>query len=108
MTAADELWKSFPGVTIGAFGHFGDGNIHFNVRPPTGDQAAIEESIAKLVYEAAAKLGGSFSAEHGVGQLKTSELAHYKSVEELKLFRVLKAALDPQRRLNPGKVLAGT
>ena len=58
-----------------------------------------------MVYEQVLALGGSFSAEHGIGQLKTAELAEHKSAVEMALFRLLKAALDPTGRLNPGKVL---
>lgn len=110
-SASAKLGELFPGVGIGPFGHFGDGNIHFNVRPPTatGGLPVAEEQehvIAEVVYAISTALGGSFSAEHGIGQLKTSELVRYKSPEEMDLFRMLKAALDPERRLNPGKVLA--
>lgn len=106
--AGTELADSFPGIQIGSFGHFGDGNIHFNVRPPatTTDIEKQEHAIAEVVYRVATGLNGSFSAEHGVGQLKTDELERYKSPEEIAMSRMMKAALDPQRRLNPGKVLA--
>jgi FAD/FMN-containing dehydrogenase len=106
--AGSELAERFPGIQIGAFGHFGDGNIHYNVRPPgiTKDAMDQEHAIAEVVYRVATGLNGSFSAEHGVGQLKTNELERYKSSEEMVLFRTLKMALDPQGRLNPGKVLA--
>jgi FAD/FMN-containing dehydrogenase len=108
-TAGKELAEMFPGIQIGAFGHFGDGNIHFNVRPPAAstDAEAQEHAIADVVYRIATGLDGSFSAEHGVGQLKTSELEKFKSPEEIALFRTVKASLDPQHRFNPGKMLAG-
>ena len=108
--AVAQLKASFRGSQVGAFGHFGDGNIHFNVRP--GDIGASpsagaqqEHAIAQLVYDVATAFGGSFSAEHGIGQLKTAELAKYKSPMELELFRRLKVALDPDGCLNPGKVI---
>lgn len=106
-TAGEKLSEDFPGLRIGAFGHFGDGNIHFNVRPPTRKDRPdeLEHEIAEVIYRVATDLGGSFSAEHGVGQLKVRELAAYKSPQEMNLFRQLKAALDPHKRLNPGKVL---
>lgn len=107
-TAGKALVEMFPGIQFAAFGHFGDGNIHFNVRPPASadDAQAQERAIADVVYRIAVGLGGSFSAEHGVGQLKTSELEEFKSPAEMSLFRTLKAALDPGNRFNPGKVLA--
>jgi len=107
-TAGRELAENCPGIQIGAFGHFGDGNIHFNMRPPATSENAEERehAIAEVVYRVATALNGSFSAEHGVGQLKTGELERFKSPEEMALFWVMKAALDPQHRLNPGKVLA--
>ena len=106
-TAGAALRGGFPGVAIGAFGHFGDGNLHFNVRPPVGlETTTAEAAIAEVVYAEVMALGGSFSAEHGVGQLKLAELARYKSPVEMHLFRLLKDALDPAGRLNPGKVLA--
>lgn len=108
-SAGQELVRAFPGIRIGAFGHFGDGNIHYNLRPPPSgtDLLQQEHAIAEVVYRAVTRFNGSISAEHGVGQLKTGELLRYKSIEEMALFKTMKAALDPQGRLNPGKVLAG-
>ncbi len=97
--------------TLSCFGHIGDGNLHFNLLPPPemslkafrdGDGAALSEAV----HELAAELGGSFSAEHGVGVLKVPELARYRSETELRVMRQLKQALDPQGLFNPGKVLA--
>ena len=106
-SAREVLLAQFPGSAIGAFGHFGDGNIHFNVRPPAAcDTGDTEAAIARAVYREVMALAGSFSAEHGIGQLKSAELAQYKSTVEMQLFRALKDALDPHGRLNPGKILA--
>lgn len=101
--------KHWPDAQPCVFGHLGDGNLHYNISQPAG--AAAENfmkqrpEINRLVYDATAALGGSFSAEHGIGQLKRDELARYKSTVELDLFRSLKLALDPKGIMNPGKVL---
>jgi len=90
-------------VPIYAFGHIGDGNIHYNV----GDQALLARraEVNRVVYDAVAALGGSISAEHGLGQLKREEIRHRKDALELELMQALKRAIDPQGLLNPGKVL---
>ncbi len=97
------LASAFPGVTVYVFGHIGDGNIHYNV----GDLALLARraEVNRVVYDAVAALGGSISAEHGLGQLKREEIARYKAPLELELMRALKRALDPQGLMNPGKVL---
>lgn len=97
------LAAAFPDAPVYAFGHIGDGNIHYNV----GDQALLarREEVNRVVYDAVAALGGSISAEHGLGQLKREEIRRHKSALELELMRTLKAALDPQGLMNPGKVL---
>ncbi len=101
--AGSALESAFPGAPVYAFGHIGDGNIHYNV----GDQALLARrgEVNRLVYDAVASLGGSISAEHGLGQLKREEIARYKAPLELELMRALKRALDPQGLMNPGKVL---
>lgn len=101
--------KLIPGIRIVAFGHLGDGNIHFNLSQP--EDADKQEflshwhAINEQVHDLVVSMNGSFSAEHGIGQLKTGEMARLKNEVELDLMRTLKAALDPQNRLNPGKVL---
>jgi D-lactate dehydrogenase (cytochrome) len=95
---------------LSIYGHIGDGNLHFNVLPPAGQsiaalRAAAGAALSDCVHDVAASLGGSFSAEHGVGILKTQELARYKSPVALALMRTLKQALDPHCIMNPGKVL---
>jgi FAD/FMN-containing dehydrogenase len=95
---------------LSIYGHIGDGNLHFNVLPPVGQsiadfRAASAEPVSACVHDVAASLDGSFSAEHGVGILKTRELARYKSPAALTLMRTLKQALDPHGIMNPGKLL---
>lgn len=91
------------------FGHFGDGNLHYNVSQPEGmDKArflALWESMSEAVHGLVAQMDGSISAEHGIGQMKRSALVTYKSAVELDVMRAIKAALDPKAILNPGKVL---
>lgn len=91
------------------FGHFGDGNVHYNVTQPPGvDKAAYLElwtDMASAVHDVVANFSGSISAEHGIGQMKRSELLRFKSPIEIALMRKIKAALDPNGILNPGKVL---
>ena len=98
-----------PGVRVTAFGHAGDGNIHYNLSQPVGaDKGAYLarwEEFNRIVHDIVQDLGGSFSAEHGIGQLKRGELAHYKSPTEIALMRRIKSALDPQNIMNPGKVI---
>jgi FAD/FMN-containing dehydrogenase len=103
------LDAAFPGVRYVTFGHLGDGNLHYNLAPPPG--ARVETFIGeqaranRIVYDLVARLGGSFSAEHGIGQLKREELTRYRSALEVEMMRRIKRALDPEGLLNPGKVL---
>ena len=103
--AASALEARFPGVRIDAFGHLGDGNIHFDVLAPAGgDQrrhAADRDAGARLVHDLVASLGGSISAEHGLGAMKTVEAERYKSPVEVAALRAVRAALDPGRIMNP-------
>ena len=104
------LQAAFPGVRLVNFGHLGDGNLHYNVQSPDGAAAAAfldthEHTINTVVYDAVQACGGSFSAEHGIGALKRDELARRKSPVALGLMRAIKQALDPQGRLNPGRVV---
>lgn len=93
-----------------AYGHMGDGNLHFNVsqRPGASNEAFLARGprLESAVFDLVAELGGSFSAEHGIGRLKVGELARRTDPVELELMRSLKATLDPSGILNPGKVLA--
>ncbi len=91
------------------FGHMGDGNIHFNLSQPAGANAsdfmAQEKTINQAIYDVVLKLGGSISAEHGIGQLKRELLAKTKDKTALKMMQAIKTALDPNNILNTGKVL---
>jgi FAD/FMN-containing dehydrogenase len=106
---AAALATTLPGVRIIPFGHLGDGNIHYNLLQPAGmsgdDFRARAEPVQRLVFDVVAGLGGSISAEHGIGRLKRAELAARKPPVELALMRSLKAVLDPKGILNPGAVL---
>jgi FAD/FMN-containing dehydrogenase len=103
------LEKAFPGVYLAAFGHVGDGNLHYNPARPSGWTAdrftAERATINRLVHDIVIDLGGSISAEHGIGRLRLAENYHYKSEVELDLMRTIKRALDPRGIMNPGKVL---
>ena len=101
--AGTALESAFPGVPVYAFGHIGDGNIHYNVGDPA--LLARREEVNRIVYDAVAALGGSISAEHGLGQMKREEIRRHKDALELELMRALKRSLDPQDLMNPGKVL---
>ncbi|HEV7440521.1 MAG TPA: FAD-linked oxidase C-terminal domain-containing protein, partial [Methylobacterium sp.] len=94
-----------------AFGHFGDGNIHFNLSQPVGmDRAAFLAEwgcFNRIVHDIVVRLDGSIAAEHGIGLIKRDELQHYGDPVGLDLMRRLKAALDPADLLNPGKVVPG-
>jgi len=98
-----------PGCRPVPFGHMGDGNIHFNISQPVGAdrQAYLDrwEEVNALVHGIVADLGGSISAEHGIGMLKRELLTGVKSEVELGLMRKIKATLDPNNILNPGKIL---
>lgn len=101
--------QMIPGVRVAPFGHLGDGNIHFNLSQ--GDGVAREDFLAKTpdvsaaIHEIVVGLGGSFSAEHGVGLLKQPEMIRHKTDTDLALMRAVKRALDPQGIMNPGKVI---
>ncbi len=104
------LQREIPGVRLVNFGHLGDGNLHYNVQAPAGQDAKKflkeeESRINGLVFDAVARYDGSISAEHGVGSLKASHLPHYKDPVALGLMRAVKQALDPQQIMNPGRVL---
>ena len=101
--AGPRLAARFPEVRIYAFGHVGDGNIHYNIGPES--LVAQREAVNRIVYDTVAELGGSISAEHGLGQLKRDEIARHKPPLELELMRLLKHTLDPKGLMNPGKVL---
>jgi FAD/FMN-containing dehydrogenase len=100
----------FPGVRVIAFGHLGDGNVHFNVRAPAGadDKAWFREqgkAVSSFVHHLVTDQGGSLSAEHGIGQTKLSDFADTASPVRLAALRAIKNALDPQGIMNPGKLV---
>ncbi len=103
---ASEAMRTFaPGCRITAFGHMGDGNIHYDViRPEGGEDAAHSagrEAGSRRVHDIAVALGGSISAEHGLGMMKTEAAALYKSPVELAALRAIRQSLDPKRIMNP-------
>ena len=104
-----KLKNFWPHLQTIIFGHIGDGNLHYNIAPLNPEFSAELEArrkdINQLVHDEVYKYSGSFSAEHGIGQLKRDELTTRKSVVELELMRSIKKALDPNGIMNPGKVL---
>jgi len=102
--------KAVPGARMVTFGHLGDGNLHYNVQAPESIDAKQflaqhQSALNEIVYESVHRHRGSISAEHGIGQLKIDEAAHYKQAVEVRLMKTLKTALDPLNLMNPGKVL---
>jgi FAD/FMN-containing dehydrogenase len=113
-TAEPRLAALAPGARVIGYGHVGDGNLHFNLSPAAGvargspaeaEFAALAPVVNRAVHDLVAALGGSFSAEHGIGRLKIGELERYEDPVALDLMRELKATLDPHGIMNPGKVL---
>ena len=109
-TAVPALESAWPGTEALAFGHLGDGNVHFHVIAPPGSTAEAwhatdGKAISAHVYDLVSQWGGSISAEHGIGQLKRDELARLGDPVALDIMRRVKQALDPQGLLNPGKLI---
>jgi FAD/FMN-containing dehydrogenase len=109
--ASPALEQRFPGIRIIIVGHLGDGNLHFvptfahaawNAFP---DQQAVVDEVHRMTYDIATALGGTFSAEHGIGRYLLAEMRRYKSETELSLMRTIKHALDPKGLFNPAKVI---
>jgi len=98
-----------PGIRPYPFGHVGDGNIHYNLSQPEGaDKAAYLarwDEFNRIVHDIVVAMGGSISAEHGIGLVKLDELEHYAQPLELELMRRIKSAFDPLGIMNPGKLL---
>ena len=107
---ARKVEAAFPGTSAGAFGHLGDGNVHFHVRAPAGsaaDWAARNSStISPFVHDLVVAAGGSISAEHGIGQMKRDELARLSSPARIYALHAIKRAFDPHNLFNPGKLVA--
>jgi D-lactate dehydrogenase (cytochrome) len=101
--------EALPGVRVCAFGHLGDGNIHYNLSQPIGANPekflGEWDRLARIVHDLAVEHGGSISAEHGIGQQKRDDLVRYKPAVEIDAMRAIKKALDPHGILNPSKVL---
>jgi len=110
--ASAEIERRFPGTSVAAFGHLGDGNVHFHVLAPAGMarqewSEVLGKEVSRAVHDLVAAWDGSISAEHGIGQLKREELARLTDPAQLALMRAVKAALDPAGILNPGKLVPG-
>ena len=107
--ASKAVSQRIPGIRPCPFGHVGDGNIHFNLSQPVsmGKDEFLSrwEEISELVHDIVDRLGGSFSAEHGIGMLKLNDMQRYKDNVALNTMRAIKKALDPENLFNPGKVL---
>lgn len=108
--ASPQVEARFPGTLTVAFGHLGDGNVHFHVLAPAGAvrgrwEANEGKEISRFVHDLVTEWGGSISAEHGIGQLKRDELGRLGDPVHLQLMRAVKQALDPQGLLNPGKLV---
>ena len=104
------LQQAIAGVRLVNFGHLGDGNLHYNVQAPEASDAKAflrdcEDDVNTLVYDSVARFGGSISAEHGVGSLKTDKLPTYKSAVALSMMRAIKLGLDPHNIMNPGRIV---
>ena len=108
--AVPETERRFPGTTAIAFGHLGDGNVHFHVLAPAGAERGAWErhegkQISAFVHDLVTQWSGSISAEHGIGQMKVGELGRLGDPVQLAMMRSVKQALDPQGLLNPGKLV---
>jgi len=108
--ASVEVERAFPGVWVNAYGHLGDGNVHFHVRAPEGTtdpewRAKVGKKASGMVYDLVSAAGGSISAEHGIGQMKRDELGRLSSPARLAALRAIKSALDPKGIMNPGKLV---
>jgi FAD/FMN-containing dehydrogenase len=107
--AARRVAAAAPGARLVAFGHLGDGNIHYNFSRPIGAEAAAflarEPEITRIVQDVVAEFEGSISAEHGLGQLRRGDIRRYKPAIEIELMQRLKTMLDPRGIMNPGKVI---
>ncbi len=107
---ASDLVSALGDFRINCFGHVGDGNLHYNIYPPLGrdrkDFAALKGAITATIYRLVAELGGSFSAEHGIGRAKIGAFEKYGNPAKLQAIRAIKSALDPRGIMNPGVIVA--
>lgn len=109
-SAGTAVATRFSGVTVSAFGHLGDGNVHFHVNAPSGADGATwradpGKAISAFVYDLVTQAGGSISAEHGIGQMKLEALARTGGAARLAALRAVKQGLDPHGLFNPGKLI---
>jgi len=106
--AEDVLKQKFPNIIPVMFGHMGDGNIHLNLSASKNmspqDFYTHQDACSEIIYDSVYKLGGSFSAEHGIGTLKIAEMEKYKNPTSLRIMQAIKTTLDPNGIMNPGKV----
>jgi FAD/FMN-containing dehydrogenase len=104
--AGAEVERRFSQTKVDAFGHLGDGNVHFHVRSLDGPWVReTAKSVSALVYELVAKAGGSISAEHGIGQLKIGDFERLTEPARVAAVRAIKHAIDPRNIMNPGKLV---
>ncbi len=107
--AGETVERLAPGARVVAFGHIGDGNVHYDVAPPEGaDKHALDEKrsdIEAAIYDVIGRFDGSISAEHGIGRHRRDTLAKRKSQTDLNMMRAIKSAIDPKGIMNPGKML---
>ena len=108
-SAGEALSDAFPGVRVVAFGHLGDGNLHYNLSKPESDSNTrfIESTpvVNRIVHDLVVSVGGSISAEHGLGQLKREEILRYRSADETAMMLAVKQVFDPRGLMNPGKLI---
>ncbi len=109
-SAAQTVERAFPDTIVAAYGHLGDGNVHFHVRAKPGLDAeqwrrTTGKPASALVYDLVTAANGSISAEHGIGQMKIDDLARLSDPVRINMLRAIKAALDPEGIMNPGKLV---
>lgn len=111
ITRAEAAVTSFGPLRVNCFGHLGDGNLHFNAFPPSGERRdaykPLAQRITRAVHDLVHEMGGSVSAEHGIGRIKVDDLQRYADPAKFAMMRSIKAALDPKGIMNPGAVLRG-
>ena len=95
--------SAWPNARVIPFGHLGDGNLHFAIEVGS-DAPEIRARVEEMVYSPLTRIGGSVSAEHGIGMEKREHLHLSRSRDEIRIMRLLKQALDPKGILNPGRV----
>jgi FAD/FMN-containing dehydrogenase len=109
LQATPQVEARFPGTKVVAFGHLGDGNVHFNVMAPAGAGpnwiSTDGPAVTAMVHDLVTAAGGSISAEHGIGQMRLAELARLGDPARLGAMRAIKQALDPNGIMNPGKLV---